>query len=135
MKNMIEVPSEKDFYKTTNIEITHDDMSGVKKVHYRKCCIAMRSITDFTSCEMEFDVMDEEKIPEFEKEMIEFQEKCKNYTMSDCPIERPQPPTKKVLVTGTIISYYNTAQRIIIDHFEDFEEKYFSYLKAQRLDI
>ena len=144
MKNMIEVPSEKDFHRTTSVEITQDH-NGLYKIHYRKANIAMKSITDFTSCENEFLVVDEEKMPEWEKQMEVFKEKCKAKPFGQHQVgpefeemdilERPEYPTKKVKIIGTIISYYSTAQRIIVDDFEEFESKYFEYLKMQRLDL
>lgn len=76
MKNMIEVPSEKDFYRTKNIELTNNH-NGTQKIHYRDCNIAMRSITDFTSIKNEVETLDEEKLPEYEKEMEVFMEKVK----------------------------------------------------------
>lgn len=139
MKNMIEVPSEKDFYRTTSIEITVNQNTGLHKVHYRKCNVAMRSVTDFTSCEMEFEVFDSEKQIEYEKEMEYYnkqvQEARKEKPMEMFGFTQPEMPIKIVKITGTIVSYYNTAQRIIVDPFEEFEEKYFNYLQAQRLDL
>lgn len=142
MKNMIEVPSEKDFYRTKNVELTNEH-NGLQKVHYRDCNIAMRSITDFTSIENEVEVIDQDKMPEFDKEVEEFNEKCKAVRTHNIgtefhmmpEIERPVYPTKKVKIIGTAISYYNTVQRIIVDDFEDFEKEYFNYLKMSRLDL
>ena len=136
---MIELPGKSDFHKTTNVEITQDENTGIKKIHYRKCNIAMRSITDFTSCEMEFEVIDEEKINDYEKQVEEFKDKIKKVQRGEIqimePIERPEPPTKKVKVIGTIIYYFNGAYRIVVDDFEEFEEIYFNYLTAQKLDL
>lgn len=131
---MIEVPSEKDFHRTTSVEMTQDH-NGLYKIHYRKANIAMKSITDFTSIESEFEVLDQEKMPEFDKAMEVFAEKCKNYSPLQDPLERPSLPTKKVKIIGTIISYYSTAQRVIVDDFEEFEKTYFNFLKMQRLDL
>lgn len=131
---MIEVPSEKDFYRTTNVELTNDH-NGLQKVHYRDCNIAMRSITDFTSIKNEVETLDEEKLPEYEKEMEVFMEKVKNRNQMDGPLERPEPPIKKVKITGTIVTYFNGMVRVIVDDFEDFEKEYFEYLKMSRLDL
>lgn len=134
MKNMIEVPSEKDFHKTTCVEITQDH-NGLYKINYRKINVAMKSITDFTSLENTFEVIDEEKLPEFEKEMEKFMEKAKNHSPLDGLLERPFPPMKKVKVKGTSVSYFSTFTRIIVDDFDDFEKTYFGYLKLSRLDL
>lgn len=134
MKNMIEVPSEKDFYRTTNVELTNDH-NGLQKVHYRDCNIAMRSITDFTSIEIEAETLDKEKLPEYEKEMDAFKEKVKNMGQFDGPLERPEPPIKKVIIIGTIVTYFNGMVRVIVDEFDEFEKEYFNYLKMSRLDL
>lgn len=133
MKNMIEVPTEKDFYRTKNVEVTTDN-NGLAKVHYRDCNLAMRSITDFTSIEIEIETFDEEKRSEYEKEFEIFREKCNNGGLVH-GLERPEMPTKKVKIIGTAVSYFSTLTRIIVDNFDDFEKTYFDYLKLSRLDL
>jgi|GEM_PF-7047313 len=141
MKNMIEVPTKNDFHRTTNIEITSNEI-GLREIHYRNCNVAMRSITDFTSIEMEVDVLDNEKMPEYEKQLSEFKENIKKFHKGELNlserhehIERPEPPIKKVKISGTMVAYFNGTARIIVDHFEDFETIYFDYLTKQKLDI
>lgn len=140
MKNMIELPTRNDFYKTESVEILVYN-AGLNKVHYRKCNIAMRSITDFTSIEMDLEVQDEEKMPEYEKALEEFKEKMeKSFSEAQFsnPLlqsKRPKHPTKKIKIIGTMVLYLNGAYRIIVDDFDDFETVYFDYLTAQKLDI
>ncbi len=144
MKNMIELPGKQDFYRTQNIEVTQDEMSGVKKIHHRNCNIAMRSIIDFTSIESEHDFIDEEKMPDYEKAVSEYKEKCKSrkisrmagsngnanlgeemmgveYDIDSLDNFHPEFPTKRIKFIGTIILYFNGQSRIIVDSFQDFE--------------
>jgi hypothetical protein len=51
------------------------------------------------------------------------------------PLKRPVPEMKTITIKGTYILYYNGAQRMIVDDFNDFKETYFNYLNAQKLDM
>ena len=145
MKNAIEVPTELDFHKTESLEITLDQELQCHKAHYRKAAINMRGIIDFTSVENELSVIDETKVEEYKKAVSEFRKK---YQFSDSQylpegvrngngeIETPpELPLKNFKFQGVIILYYNGAQKLIVDDFEEFQEIYFNYLKRLRLDI
>lgn len=138
MKNMIELPTREDFHRTKNFEVTNDvAYEGVQKTHIRKCNVAMRSIIDFTSIELQVITIDKEKMPEYEKLIKQWRENFGEAQMRGQHFYQMQPllPTKTEKIIGTLVSYLTGAQRIIVDDFEEFEELYFNYLNKQKLDI
>lgn len=150
MKNMVELPTEADFYETTLISDVQDAFSGASIIKYKKTAVALRSVIDFNEFEKEVEVVDEEKYPDYLKRVEEFKSKIMEkrqgsdfmpglenmvFDPENPALRRPEPPLKKITLTGCSVLYLNGASKIIVDHYEDFKEKYFKYLKLQKLDI
>jgi hypothetical protein len=163
MKNMIELPTEKDFHKTTLIEVSQErkNMYTAPKqdeyVMYRKCIINMRNIVDIIEYEIIADVLDESKSEEYKKQMDEFHKKGISAADIHFPISDEQPqiggrtqsfgdiipmppmppecPTKQFKLKCTLILYFNGIQRMIVDDFNEFSQEYFAYLQKQQLDL
>lgn len=165
MKNMIELPTEADYHKTALIDIreAHQLMKKADTISYKKCIVNFRSIVDISEKEIFVNVIDEDKYPEYEA-LLEKNKKKREESLNrrkplgisqtqpvilpdqeyevhtgladlDDYIHISGPPHITIKMTGTLVLYFNGLQRFVVDDFEEFQEKYFNYLKMQKLDI
>lgn len=69
---MLELPKRKDFHETTIVEFSNNSggmypLKLSETIQYRKGFINMRNIVDVFEMKLKFEVIDEEKLPEYEK--------------------------------------------------------------------
>ena len=144
MKNMLELPKPKDFYKTKFIETCGDMMPQKEEdaISYKSGQINLRNIVDFFQGEVKINVIDENKsVKEVDYNKLTG-ELLKNPTRRPGervhhygePAHEP-PPTKAFKLKCTVITYFNGQQRVIVDDFNEFSELYFNYLQREKLDI
>lgn len=166
MKNMIELPTEADYHKTSLIDVaqSHQFQKKEDTISYKKCIINLRSIVDISEKSIMVTVIDEEKYPIYLEEMEKVKKRIPGRRVKvgvmqpgdeliagepafqegvpqeglEIPLfgtPYPEVPIKQVKVTGVLILYFNGGQRFIVDDYQEFQEKYFDYLKFQKLDI
>lgn len=158
MKNMIELPTEKDFHKTTVIEQPNFNQpmyvapKQSELILYRKANVNMRNIVDILEYEIVVDVLDESKFDEYKIKLDEFRKKRSlvGDTFPVFPDGRPvnedelsavsmdMPPicpTKEFRLKCTLVMYFNGIQRMLVDDFSEFSQLYFEYLQKQQLDL
>ena len=165
MKNMIELPTEADYHRTSLIDIlqSHQFQKKEDTISYKRCIINLRSIVDISEKSIMVNVIDEEKYPDYLGEMEKMKARMPRKrrvgvmqpgdeiigveaaSQEGVPQEAleiplfgtpyPEVPTTQVKVVGVLVLYFNGAQRFIVDDYQEFEEKYFDYLKFQKLDI
>ena len=158
MKNMIELPTEADYHKTSLIDVRESHMLAKKEdtISYKKCIINLRSIVDISEKTLVLNIIDEEKYPayleEVEEQKIKLAETYKKANTMKDPMKRnealegyfqpvpygihtPECPHKEVKVVGVLVLYFNGTQRLIADDYNEFQELYFKYLQKQNLDM
>lgn len=161
MNNMLELPKESDYHKTSIIEArdTHQLLKKSETILYKKGIINLRNIVDVVEQTALVNVIDEEKYPQYEADMkkleLQIEEQRKEFLSrnpayqtspteefsADGPViaqpmyHHTQPPFKSISVTGTLVLYFNGVQRFCVDDFQEFSEMYFLYLQKQKLDM
>lgn len=147
MKAMIELPRPEDYMSVSIIDLSNARRQPClpkDALKWQKGSVNMRSIVDFTQADIEIDVIDEEKYPDFLKKDKAWNEKYGNpiqvqegQMFSPMPVGDPPPelPIKRMSVKGVVITYFTGIQRVIGMDYEDFKEEYFKYLKFVKLDI
>lgn len=157
---MIELPTEADYHKTSLIDVAqgHQFQKKEDTISYKKCIINLRSIVDISEKTIIVNVIDEEKYPAYLEEVqSKANQRAKTHRRvsvgevllddSDSPKQEdliavplfgtpyPEVPLTQVKIVGVLVLYFNGAQRFIVDDYQEFQEKYFDYLKFQKLDI
>lgn len=167
MNNMLELPKRKDFHNTTIVEFANNSgglqpLKLSETIQYRKGFVNMRNVVDLFEMALKFEVIDETKIEEYEKQKSEWIKKHqphidklgfhpsmiqyddKNDFSGEVANENPEvppftppPPMPKTIITipVSVVLYFNGVQRMMVDDIKEFSELYFDYLQEQKLDL
>lgn len=158
---MLELPKRKDFHETTIVEFSNNaggmyPLKLSQTIQYRKGFVNMRNIVDVFEMQLKFEIIDESKLPEYEKELAVWMKKHQpqrfgyqsiglsgienNVAENTNPeVEQYAPPSpvpkKDFAIPVTCVIYFNGVQRMLVDDLKEFSEMYFDYLQAQNLHI
>ena len=141
----MEVPTKADFLKVDGARLIHPPNAMFSVLSYKKMSVNMRAVIDYSEFDEEIVIFDEDKNEEYTKAIEEWrannggggvhQMANGNGMVITQPTPPPKAPTKKIRLLGTTVVYQNNTERIIMMDMETWEEKYFAYLQAVKLDF
>lgn len=145
MKNLYQIPTKRDFVEADFMRILHPEKAKFSIVQYRKGVVNMKLIIDFREFNEDMVIFDDSRNEEFSEKMKTWEmamdgKLVKEETTGKIELEymqdnQPLPPVKRVRLQGTVITYHNNAERVVMHTLEEWQELYFNYLQEEKLDI